>query len=256
MTTPYIYKLTFVPQGKFYIGSRTANGCHPDEFWTKYFTSSKDIARLIAQHGTTTDVWQFEILQQFDASIKPTDVVRIEHDTIYSTITTTGAKTLLNNSYNRFGEHVFTVAGRVRPQSERDAIGKARLGMPKTKQQIERHRQAMQGRTISDEHKSKISSKLIGHPVSQKTKDAVSSRQQKWNNCSATPESTKRYLLAADIYSKWIETGFGYSKLGQLFGEPAKSTKLQSMVNMFKAGWVPNEDPDWLAFFDLNATST
>lgn len=41
MTTPYVYKLTDTVTGKWYIGSRTAKGCYPEELGVRYFSSSK-----------------------------------------------------------------------------------------------------------------------------------------------------------------------------------------------------------------------
>lgn len=48
---PYTYCITHKPSGKRYYGARYANGCHPDDLWVKYFTSSKTIKGLIKLDG-------------------------------------------------------------------------------------------------------------------------------------------------------------------------------------------------------------
>lgn len=63
MTTPYTYLLKHKPTGKFYYGCRFANGCHPSEFWKKYFTSSKYVKYLIDEYGVET--FEYEIRKTF-----------------------------------------------------------------------------------------------------------------------------------------------------------------------------------------------
>lgn len=59
----YTYLVKFKPTGQFYYGSRCAKGCHPDEFWITYFTSSKIVHELIDQHGKES--FEFEIRAVF-----------------------------------------------------------------------------------------------------------------------------------------------------------------------------------------------
>jgi ribosomal protein S27AE len=53
----FVYKWTHLPTGRWYIGSRTANGCHPDD---GYICSSKRIKPLIQQNPLE---WEREIIQ-------------------------------------------------------------------------------------------------------------------------------------------------------------------------------------------------
>lgn len=55
-TYAYLYKWTQLSTGMWYIGSRTAKGCHPDD---GYICSSKIVKPLIVEN---TDDWQREIL--------------------------------------------------------------------------------------------------------------------------------------------------------------------------------------------------
>ena len=58
MHQPYTYLIRFIPTGQFYYGAKTAKGCHPDDLWVKYFTSSKIVKKLIKEYGKDS----FEII--------------------------------------------------------------------------------------------------------------------------------------------------------------------------------------------------
>lgn len=64
MTIPYTYLLKHVPTNTFYYGVKYANKCHPNDLWTKYFTSSKHIHELINIYGK--DSFIYEIRKTFD----------------------------------------------------------------------------------------------------------------------------------------------------------------------------------------------
>lgn len=61
---PFTYLITFLPTGQRYYGVRTKRKCHPTELWHLYFTSSKTVRQLIAEHGK--DAFTFEIRKTFD----------------------------------------------------------------------------------------------------------------------------------------------------------------------------------------------
>lgn len=48
---PYSYHLYHVPTQTHYYGVRHGRGCHPDELWKTYFSSSKPIKDLIESYG-------------------------------------------------------------------------------------------------------------------------------------------------------------------------------------------------------------
>jgi len=68
--TPYTYLIGWADLNKFYYGVRYAKECHPDDFWVKYFTSSKYVAEMRSVHGEP-DVIQ--IRKTFDDSKKALD---------------------------------------------------------------------------------------------------------------------------------------------------------------------------------------
>jgi hypothetical protein len=48
---PYTYLIGWSDQNKWYYGARWAKGCHPDDLWVKYFTSSKNVSRFREEFG-------------------------------------------------------------------------------------------------------------------------------------------------------------------------------------------------------------
>jgi hypothetical protein len=48
---PYTYLIGWSQLNKFYYGVRFAKGCHPDDLWSSYFTSSKHVEKLRHEVG-------------------------------------------------------------------------------------------------------------------------------------------------------------------------------------------------------------
>lgn len=51
MDIPFTYLVTSKSTGQMYYGVKYAMGCHPDDLWTIYFTSSEYVKELIEQYG-------------------------------------------------------------------------------------------------------------------------------------------------------------------------------------------------------------
>src|SRR5450759_220974 len=51
MRRPYTYRIKFLPTGQEYYGVRHCKTANPEGFWKTYFTSSKIVKALIAEHG-------------------------------------------------------------------------------------------------------------------------------------------------------------------------------------------------------------
>jgi len=60
MTQAYVYKWTHIPTLKWYVGSRTAKGCHPDD---SYICSSKIVKPLIQANP---EKWRRDIIEVGD----------------------------------------------------------------------------------------------------------------------------------------------------------------------------------------------
>ena len=63
MTIPYTYLIKCMPENKVYYGVRYAAGCEPGDLWNSYFTSSKEVLRLIEKYGK--DSFEHEIRKTF-----------------------------------------------------------------------------------------------------------------------------------------------------------------------------------------------
>jgi len=61
--TPFTYVVKFKPTGQIYYGSRTKQGCQPADLWNSYYTSSKLVRQLVAEHGR--DAFEVEIRRTF-----------------------------------------------------------------------------------------------------------------------------------------------------------------------------------------------
>jgi len=66
MTIPFTYYLYHKPTGKKYYGVRYKLDCHPDDLWNKYFSSSKEVKRLIAEYGVNS--FFYEVRRVFDTT--------------------------------------------------------------------------------------------------------------------------------------------------------------------------------------------
>ena len=62
-TIPFTYLLKHINTNKYYYGVRFKKGCHPNDLWTKYFTSSKRVKALIRKYGKKSFI--FEIRKTF-----------------------------------------------------------------------------------------------------------------------------------------------------------------------------------------------
>jgi hypothetical protein len=63
---PFTYLIKHIPTNKYYYGVRFKKNCHPNDLWTKYFTSSKKIKGLIKRYGKKS--FKFEIRKTFKTS--------------------------------------------------------------------------------------------------------------------------------------------------------------------------------------------
>ena len=101
MTIAYVYKWTHLPTGKWYIGSRTKSGCHPND---GYYCSSKEVKPLLK---TAPEEWHRDIL----ATGSPLDMIATEAKYLIALDAKNDPM-----SFNRHnGDGKFTTLGRVEP---------------------------------------------------------------------------------------------------------------------------------------------
>lgn len=165
----YVYKLTEISTGKWYIGSRSKKGCHPDD---GYMGSSKIVTPLVKENPSN---WEKTII----GTGTPNEMLSLET----ALLTENDAK---NNpmSYNLYnGDGKFSKAGHKlseetkkkisksntgvsRPKTPEDearriaSIRKTLLGKPQSAEQIAKRSAAMTGKVQSEEHKQKRAAAL------------------------------------------------------------------------------------------------
>lgn len=185
MTTPYTYLIGWSKLNKWYYGRRTAKNCHPNDFWVKYFTSSKYVKQFRKDHGEPDIIqirktfktieecckWETKFLKKVDAS----------HN-----------KNFLNcsNGDEHWHTHNSKVVGKyirtksIREKQSSSATGKAKAYDPITKEFIGKISVSdirwKTGEIIglshlwSEEQKKKQSKLLLGKPKSKEHGEKIS----------------------------------------------------------------------------------
>jgi hypothetical protein len=168
MTQAYVYKWTHIPTLKWYVGSRTKKGCHPDD---GYICSSKLVKPLIE---CNTAEWkreiidigdpsemrelEFEILNLFDAARDLRSFNKSNGRRQFVNLSDgpgpmTGKKHSLETR-KRIG---LSGKGRIKSKEECLKVSQALKGKSKTPEHIEKMRIANLGKRYSDEHKARLS---------------------------------------------------------------------------------------------------
>jgi hypothetical protein len=186
MSIYYTYLLKHIPTNTFYYGVRFAEGCHPDEFWKTYFTSSKKkIPELREQYGD--DSFEFEIRRTFTNKQKAIEweskVLRrmrvLEYPKIW--LNRTDNKAILNE--------ISPTLGRVLNEKQKNAIAEAnkkRIISDETREKLKARprTQGFSGKSHSEESRFKIKKSLEGRIPWNKGKKGVKTSnkgQAAWN---------------------------------------------------------------------------
>src|SRR5574344_1011272 len=149
----YIYKVTNITTGQFYIGQRSAyrSGTPEEDLGIRYFTSSKIVAPLFKNN---TSEWKKEILHRDIKYAEKLD--RIEGYEIHKVI----SDKLCLNGYDPTTKIGFFNAGRHHSDEAKLKISEAHKGKPSP----------MKGKHLSDETKRKMSEAMKGKPSPMKGK--------------------------------------------------------------------------------------
>jgi len=159
----YTYLLKHIPTNTFYYGVRFAEGCHPEEFWKTYFTSSKKVSKMREQYGDNS--FEFEIRKTFNCKQKAIDweskvLIRMKVlQKIELWINRTNNKAII---YDKS-----PTLGRVLTENQRNAIreaNKKRVISEDTREKLKSRpkTKGFLGRTHSTESKEKIKKTLQG----------------------------------------------------------------------------------------------
>lgn len=172
MTIAYVYKWIHKPTQKWYIGSRTKKGCHPED---GYICSSKIVKPLIESNF---DEWERQII----ATGEPLEMIRLEAELLEQL----DAKydSLSFNLHNENGN--FTTVNMNLPAEWANAIRKGNTGKVRSEQARENYRQANSKKAKDPNylaklrkpkpngHGKKVSEALKGVPKTEEHKKSMS----------------------------------------------------------------------------------
>ena len=161
MTTPYTYLLKHIDTNTFYYGVRYAEGCDPNDFWNKYFTSSKHVGALIDKYGK--DSFIFEIRKTFDDKKK---AISWEHRVLKK------IKAVLRTDFINKTDNIS-----ICPDACRSMLGKKQSA--KQRSIVSNIGKANLGRKISNETKAKISTALLNNKYKLGITESAETRLKK-----------------------------------------------------------------------------
>ena len=182
--TPYTYLIGWTTQNKWYYGVRYAkkskclyeSGCHPDEFWVTYFTTSKVVANFVSEYGDPDVIqirktftnkddaisWEYKVLRKIEA-IHRKDFLN-----------QTDNKAIVLNQETR-DEISKKLKGKPSPNKGRKASDKTKKKMSDAKKGKPAHNK---GKTLSEEHKQKLKEAKIGYKPWNTGKKGVQSHSK------------------------------------------------------------------------------
>ena len=179
--TPYVYKVTNKNTGKYYFGFRMShvkrNISILDDSWIKYFTSSKEIHKLIVEYGT--DAFLIEILYTNvdfkKCYIKEQQLIKYH----------ISDELCVNKHYRNItdGKHIYSRAGDVTPDHIKKKISNKLKGIIR-----------------SDETRKKMSNSRKLVPTKIQTQEEKLKRKETWAN----RDSIKKKLSGIKKSSTWF----------------------------------------------------
>ncbi len=159
MTVPYTYLLHHIPTNTFYYGVRWKKNCHPDEFWKKYFTSSKKkIPELRLKYGDNS--FEFEIRKTFNCAEK---AIIWENKVLRRMKVLSKPQIWLNRTNNKaILNEISPTLGRKVPEEQKRKQSEKMKGNFPTNAFTKGHIPWSKGKPATEEQKRKQSEKMKG----------------------------------------------------------------------------------------------
>jgi hypothetical protein len=186
---PYTYLLKCLVDNTYYYGVKYEKGCHPDDFFIKYETSSKEVKEKIKKYGK--NAFSFEIRKTFDDSEKArlweNKVLRrlkvIERNDFMNKTNNISIKPMYgsNNAMTRSDviesfkkSRAKNPTRKASPKEVYDKLSKLFKGKKRPKEVCEKISKALKGYKHSDEFKEKCKKRAIGVKQSDESKSKKS----------------------------------------------------------------------------------
>lgn len=172
--TPFTYLIGWPHLNVFYYGVRYGKTCHPQDLWTTYFTSSKEVLAFRAEHGEPPLVevrrifsskerareWEHKVLRR----------MRVHRRTNFLNITTSKAPSML---------------GRAHSEETRRKIREGNLGKKRSAESRANNSKAQAGKTMSEQARRNIAEGHRGMVYSHEHRAAIAATKigrKHWNN--------------------------------------------------------------------------
>jgi hypothetical protein len=181
MTKPFFYIISWTKEDTHYAGIRYRSGCHPDDLWTKYFTSGKKVKAFREQHGEPD---KFEIIEFSDLQALFQKEIDFLKDKIKD-------ERWLNVRYDHWG--LFR-----RNEESTEAMRAKLRGRVRSEEFKEKHRKPRSAESVAKQQATRIANGLNKRSDEDKAKISAGNKGKK-----RTPEQNERNRqLRLEYYAK------------------------------------------------------
>lgn len=200
--TPYTYLIGWSKLNKWYYGVRTAissfclyeNGCHPNELFVTYFTSSEYVKDFIVKNGPP------DIVQIRKKFVNDMAAAKKWECTVIRRMRCMESDIWLNRG-NAMGGYIMDDAVKTKRKL---AIQKALSGKPRSEEVRNKIRNSQLGKILSDDHKRKLSEWQKGKPkkpCSEQTKRKISEKTKGLKKSEEAREKMSKSKMGISLWS-------------------------------------------------------
>lgn len=198
--TSYTYCLYHKPTGKKYYGVRYKKNCDPSDLWNKYFSSSKEVKKLIEEYGINS--FEYEIRKTFDDKFKAIEWekkvlrrLKVETNDRWlnkripnANVTYCASRGMFGKKHTKETKNKMSLSqkgknnpmyGKTHTDETKRKIGEASKNWLRTEEVKLKQKLAKKGKpfsgynSITPESNKKRSETLKGHSVSQETREKM-----------------------------------------------------------------------------------
>ena len=176
--TPFTYLLIHKPTGKKYYGVHFRKGCLPEHLWTKYFSSSPTIKKLIKQDGA--DSFDYQVRKIFETGDEAVDW---EHKFLLRVGAARSEDWLNRHNGGYAGGHIPT-------EEMRKNVSKFHKGRKRSKATVEKLR-----KTAQEQWKKQ---KAEGYTLSKSAVEKSKATQKKMREAGTHPAYSKEAIAKGE----------------------------------------------------------